>query len=68
MLASAKREGETKEGEEAGASKPPLTHTPSKGFCRALTNVFPRLVHELRTNQQQQQIQHSRATASSHQQ
>ena len=67
MLAAAKRECETKEGEEADASKPPLTHTPSKGFCRALTNVFPRLVHELRTNQQQQ-IQRSRATASSHQQ
>lgn len=65
-LAEAKRECETKEG-EAGASKPPLTHTPSKGFCRALTNVFPRLVHELQTNQQQQ-IQRSRATASSHQQ
>jgi len=28
-------------------ARPPLAHNPSKGFCHALTNIFPRLVREL---------------------
>jgi hypothetical protein len=56
LVTSGKEEGR----EEAATSKPPLTHTPSKGFCRALTNVLPRLMLELRTNQQL--LQEARST------